>query len=162
MNLSHLRAVHLRLYVQDFPFGSSRQGGIESGLAMELALNLVWLFAAAALVCFWKVQQHRRTGRRLLELVSIAALIFILFPIISVTDDLQIAQSFVETDTTVRRGHDGVQPFSIFPAASALPEASFQLAAQNPGFAQAVSALPAPVLLTMVLAERYNRPPPAA
>jgi len=135
---------------------------LESGLGMELALNLVWLLAAATLVCLWLIQQRSEDGRRHFQLVAIAALILILFPVISVTDDLQTPQNLAETDTSLRRDHEGVQPHSIFPSGDALPEMVFNLFPLNTGSVVAIFALPAPVAHSPFFADHPNRPPPSA
>ena len=129
---------------------------------MELALNLVWLLAAATLVCLWLIQQRSEDGRRHFQLVAIAALILILFPVISVTDDLQTPQNLAETDTSLRRDHEGVQPHSIFPSGDALPEMVFNLFPLNTGSVVAIFALPAPVAHSPFFADHPNRPPPSA
>jgi hypothetical protein len=89
---------------------------------MELALNLVWLLAATGLFGLWWAQPRRTGSSRMWELLAVATLVTILFPVVSVTDDLLVATSFAETDTTVRRDCDGIQPHSILSPGDALPE----------------------------------------
>jgi hypothetical protein len=70
---------------------------------MELILNVVWvLTAAAALACWWITDSRtkNKTGR---ELLSFVILLFILFPAISITDDLWAIHNPAETDILVRR-----------------------------------------------------------
>lgn len=70
---------------------------------MELILNLVWV-VAALLLGISTVARPARTGRCLgARLVSVAALLVLLFPVISVSDDLQLSQILAESDTGVRR-----------------------------------------------------------
>lgn len=69
---------------------------------MELALNLVWVLICAGTLCFWA--RHARIQRRVHsslvhDAVLLAGVLFILFPYISATDDLQAGTVFVEDST---------------------------------------------------------------
>lgn len=89
---------------------------------MELFLNLAWLAVAAAIVCHW-LRSAKPTGReRRQQLVAILVLIAILFPVISVSDDLVAVQGATESDTCLRRqpvflsgGHPVQPPVGILP-----------------------------------------------
>ena len=72
---------------------------------MELVLNLAWAFLASIMVGLW-LRLAVRTGVNLrMQFVALAVLLLILFPVISVTDDLQVAQNPAEADCLVRRDH---------------------------------------------------------
>jgi hypothetical protein len=72
---------------------------------MELFLNSVWMLVAITGICLW-LKSARRTGcRQYLPLVALAMLVAILFPVISVSDDLWSLQNPAETDTCVRRNY---------------------------------------------------------
>ncbi|MGA2675081.1 MAG: hypothetical protein ABSE99_17840 [Terracidiphilus sp.] len=129
---------------------------------MELILNLAGLFVAMALVGLWLRWAPRAGVDRRTQIVALALLILILFPVISVTDDLLAAQNPAETDSCVRRDHMVANANSTFPAAATLPE---PLLAELPfGFLRfaAPGALPAPVMASPALAPIENRPPPTA
>ena len=127
---------------------------------MELLLNLVWLLTAALLLRSW-VRQSPRRGRNLtLQIAALAMLLLILFPVISVTDDLQAAQNPAETETLLRRGHfASSDPTS--PAIASLPVPFFQgiaLCALGLVLMAVVAQSPQrPSLLRLEI-----RPPPAA
>jgi len=73
---------------------------------MELALNLVWLAMATSLLVLWLRGGKAAVRTWVVQMISVAALLLILFPAISVTDDLQAAQTMAETDTSLRRCHE--------------------------------------------------------
>ena len=123
---------------------------VESALRMELFLNLAWVALAALMFCLWlRFASHtgpdRRIENRRAQFVALAVLLLILFPVISVTDDLQALQNPAETDTCQRRNHIVSNAHSIFPTRIAAP-----------------GRLPAPVIDHPALAPIQNRPPPAA
>jgi hypothetical protein len=70
---------------------------------VELILNLVWVaVGAAALLAWlrWRPESRESKGRQLVVLLVILAL---LFPVISMTDDLWAAQNPAEPDTCQKR-----------------------------------------------------------
>src|ERR1035437_9217781 len=85
---------------------------------MELILNLAGLLVAAAMACLWLRWAPRKGFDRRTQLVALALLILILFPVISVTDDLLAAQNPAETDYLVRRDHLVSSARPIFPVAA--------------------------------------------
>jgi hypothetical protein len=129
---------------------------------MELFLNLAWAGLATLTVGWWlscapDAGAHRRT-----QFVALALLLLVLFPVISVTDDIQAFQNPAETDCCQRRDHACSAPHStlpqgpalLMPAIAELPFGFLRLAA--PGS-----------ILTRVfdhpaLAPIESRPPPAA
>lgn len=73
---------------------------------MELLLNLAWLAVAGALVSIWVRDGGRDRAQRRRQLIAMAVLIAILFPVISVSDDLLAIQNASETDNSyLRRDH---------------------------------------------------------
>ena len=130
---------------------------------MELLLNLAGALVALALVCLWlRIAPARENGaKRSTQLVALALLILILFPVISVTDDLIAAQNPAETDSVQRRGHE-VSSLHAASLSPALPCETFRMP-----FAVEwgpVAALEADRKLpqTSALAPIENRPPPSA
>jgi hypothetical protein len=129
---------------------------------MEAILNLVWALLAAAIVCLWLPGAPRNRAPWRIQAATMAMLILILFPVISVTDDIQSLQNPAETDTCQRRDHSASCPHSIFPTVAALPVLEFPAPALSiqrfssclhPRF----STVPNPALNSI-----QNRPPPAA
>jgi hypothetical protein len=129
---------------------------------MELALNLAWACSAIVIVCLWLRFAPRAGASRRTQWVALAVLILVLFPVISVTDDLQAVQNPAEVDSCLRRDHAISHPHSIFPAVAALP---LQAIAEIPfGFLQRVApgSSPASVVDHPGLRILHNRPPPIA
>ena len=128
---------------------------------MELFLNVVWLLVAGALVCLWlRVgSQNHTEGRR--QLIAIAVLIAILFPVISVSDDLLAMQNAVEADSYLRRDH--LLPASASPVQPMLAViAPLLFLGVAFGFLRFMgpSVLPVAALSRPEIAAIQNRPPP--
>jgi len=135
---------------------------VELAPRMELVLNLAWVLMSALMFCLW-LRFAARTGvDRRTQLAALAVLLLILFPVISVTDDLQAVQNPAETDCLLRRGHGCSTDHTIFPAVANLPLPAIA----EPSFGVLRLAAPghlrAPVFDRPALAPIQNRPPPAA
>ena len=129
---------------------------------MELTLNLVWALLAALMAALWLRHGPREGVSRPMQLVALAVLLAILFPAISVSDDLQALNNPAEIDTSVRRTHVAANPHSILPAVVALIRPA--LAAWSCGAPQFAGSREAPRTSENrpVLPEVCNRPPPAS
>jgi hypothetical protein len=129
---------------------------------MEIVLNLVWMLLAAVSVRLWLRYASREGASRRTQVAALAMLTVILFPVISVTDDLQTAQNPAEIVCGARRHHAGSCSHSIHPMAAAIPQPFF--AAPPFGFLRFVasSSFPVPTVDNPALAPIQNRPPPAA
>jgi hypothetical protein len=129
---------------------------------MEIVLNLIWALLAVVMVRLWMSFARREGASPRTQLAALAILIAILFPIISVTDDLLTAQNPAEIECCARRNHAVSCPHSIFPAVAALPPPA--LAAPSLGFVRFVapSSSSFPTVDNPALAPIQNRPPPAA
>lgn len=66
---------------------------------MELLLNLVWAAIAGALLLFWAMPRLARADARrsAITLLALLCIICILFPIVSMTDDLNASPAEPET-----------------------------------------------------------------
>lgn len=132
------------------------------GLGMEILLNLVWALLSGVIVCLWLRAETRTGADRRMPFVALIMLIVILFPVISVSDDLWSIQNPAETDTYQRRNHLASAPHSILPAVAASPELAFAgllMAFQrcSAPLNQPLLALDKPIFGTI-----QNRPPPTA
>jgi hypothetical protein len=129
---------------------------------MELTLNLVWALVAFGIVGLWLRFAPCSAPDRRTQLVALVVLILILFPVISVTDDLQATQNPAELDSSVRRGHGVSSVHFIVPTAVTPPQPA--LAELSLGFLRC--AAPSNLLVPTVdhpgLAAIQNRPPPSA
>jgi len=128
---------------------------------MELFFNLVWLFAAFALVFFWGTMRPAKPTPKRNSIIALTLLIVILFPVISVSDDLWSIQNPAEADTALRRDHASQAAHSNLVVHVGLPE--FPTSGLEGGWASSV-ILPHinPVILgTQFFFRIQNRPPPA-
>jgi hypothetical protein len=89
---------------------------------MELFLNLGWVLVAAVLVNHWLRRGKFVHADRRLSFVSLVMLIAILFPVISISDDLWSLHNPAETDVLQRRDQATSSSHSIFPVTPVLPE----------------------------------------
>jgi len=133
------------------------------GSGVELFLNFAWVLLAALMLWLWlRYASCAGPGDRRMQLVSLAVLILILFPVISVTDDLQAIQNPAEADCCLRRDHAISNAHSIVPAVAELPMPFFA----KPSFGFVRLAAPDRLNTRVVdhpgLTAILNRPPPAA
>ena len=130
---------------------------------MEIFLNFAWAALAVFIICSWLRIESSGSGDRRRQIVAIAILIAILFPVISVSDDLMAAQNPAETDTCQRRDHLGDQAsHPLLDLATAVPAAAFEgidlAACRSLSQQNAQPAAPDCPDFSPIL----NRPPPAA
>lgn len=133
---------------------------VKSAQRVELILNFAWLALSAAIVALWlRISPRTNRGK---QLVALAVLTLILFPVISITDDLLAAQNPAETDCCLRKDHTVSNSHSIFPAVSTFAQPFFTDFAF--GFLRYTlpGRIPAPALDHPGLAAVQNRPPPLA
>lgn len=128
---------------------------------MELLLNLVWALLAAIMIGSWRRSGSRTGANRCNQLVALAVLLLILFPVISVTDDLQALQNPAETDCCQRRNYLHA-PVHLPLAAATLPLPEFS------GLLSHIQRMTVPGLHRPRVEARpelvpiCNRPPPTA
>jgi hypothetical protein len=77
---------------------------------MEWILNFAWIAMAALMLMLWMSHAPQMGACRRTQLVALAVVILIMFPVISVTDDLLAAQITAETDGSQRKDHVGAPP----------------------------------------------------
>ncbi|MGB6194508.1 MAG: hypothetical protein WBF42_18730 [Terracidiphilus sp.] len=92
---------------------------------METFLNLAWLLLALSSICLWARFEQRTGTERRLPIVALLMLIVILFPVISVTDDLWSLHNPAETDVLLRRDHHGVSTDTVAVACPYLCQPEF-------------------------------------
>lgn len=129
---------------------------------MELILNLIWAILAVAIVRLWLCHAPNKGTNRRTGFAALFLLLLILFPVISVTDDLQAMQNPAEVETALRRVQSAVNPYTISPSTDVLPE-SFAAPAALAVLPYAVGThLPLSAPDDPALAPLEIRPPPAA
>ena len=131
-------------------------------LGMETILNLAWAMLAVVLVCLWVLHAPRQGASRWMQVAAVVTLLLILFPVISVTDDLLAAQNPADVEIYLRRGHSVGNQHVIFPVIAMLPRASFAGLFFGYQHMAAPSRLPIPTVDNPALASIQNRPPPTA
>jgi len=132
---------------------------------VELFLNLAGASVAVALICLWLCCAPRADAggeSRRLQIIALAMLILILFPVISVTDDLLAAENPAESDSFQRRDHkfsgqDAALSSATRPMDTALPLLPAVTWSHVAGLALKVPLPSAPALAPI-----ENRPPPSA
>ncbi len=129
---------------------------------MEILLNLIWAALALSIVCLWLRTGCASGSDRRRQIIAIAVLIAILFPVISVSDDLMAIQSATETDTCQRRDYLAPStPHPVPPFAAVVIALAFDVSYEPPRFIAAQS-LPLPSLEHPDLGVTGERAPPAA
>lgn len=89
---------------------------------MELFLNSAWAGLAVLSLFVWLRADHR--SQRRLPFTAWIMFVVILFPVISVSDDLWSVQNPAETDTSLRRDHVASPAHLDLLHTAALPEAA--------------------------------------
>ncbi len=125
---------------------------------LELSLNLLWLTVSLLLVGLW-IRHGRAGSSRTRQALTLAMVLLLLLPVISMSDDLVSAQNPAETDTLLRKASDGThRHLAVHPALYTvpapltqplLPQLALLLPAQPsttgaPGFSPAHAARPPP------------------
>ena len=138
---------------------------------MEIFLNLAWVLLAAFTLCqWWRTApcalaygrtRVRITDRRT-QFVALALLLLILFPVISVTDDLQAIQNPAETDCLQRRGHTCSTPHCVHSPVAAPPLPAFAALSIGVQRLAAPGTLDAPVFDLPAIFPIQSQPPPLA
>lgn len=127
---------------------------------MELILNLAWGLLAIAGVCLWAGTDRRKGAERYMPVVALFMLIILLFPVISVSDDLWSIQNPAETNSVQRRDH------LVFPTHSIIPALIFPCRTSEIRFGFrnwiARADVTTPALCVPPQIRIQNRPPPAA
>ncbi len=129
---------------------------------MELFLNSAWVLMAIGIVCFWLRLRPPTHAHRRLQFIALVVLIAILFPVISVSDDLLSRHNPAETDTFQRRNHITSCPHFKFSPVAVFPEPAN--AEQIFGFQRLIAIIDLPMRATEnpALGPIQNRPPPSA
>lgn len=129
---------------------------------MELALNLAWILLASLMCWSWvcfapKAGAHRRT-----QIVALAVLILILLPVISVTDDLLVAQNPAETNSCERKDNASAhQHATIHPAVHAILSFPWYSSGRSTR-SEMITASAPPRLTWRGMEASRCRPPPSA
>ena len=129
---------------------------------LRLREGFVWALLAAVIFNQWLRHAPCKGASRGTQFAALAMLALLLFPVISVTDDLIAAQNPAEPDCCQRRVHVTPSGHSTYPAVAALPPPV--VADLSFGFLRFVAPgqVSAPFVANPAFAAIQNRPPPAA
>lgn len=144
------------------PFPTLNAPHVESVLRVELFLNVVWGLLTALMVILWLRLAPRNGPSRRMQFVALAVLVLILFPVISVTDDLQAALNPAETDTCLRRSLGLTASHSIVPVISVLPVSNIAQISLAVLKTRVEASFPTLLFDNPAQAPIQNRPPPIA
>jgi hypothetical protein len=129
---------------------------------MELALNLEWIVMATAMCWLWVRFARRKGPGRRAQLISLALVLVTMFAVITMYDDMAMAQNPAEMRCFQREddlgGHANAP---LHPVAASAPSLVSELPL-NTFRVVAPSSLPVPAVKVPILASIQNRPPPAA
>ena len=128
---------------------------------MELALNLGWMVLTALMCGLWLRYGPREGADRRMQLVALALVILILFPVISVTDDILTAQNLAETDCCQRWDHLFASEHCAVHIMAAVILPLFTELSSDSIHSSAQGDLLVAKMETPALASVQNRPPPA-
>ena len=137
-------------------------GGVKGGWLMVWVLNLGWV-GLATLMCWLWVRHARREGPGLqVQFIALALVLGMMFVVISIYDDMAMAQNPAETRCFQRKDDLGAHAHAfLHPVASLIP-----IFSAKPSFDSSHSAvlgnLVAPALKVPATNSIQNRPPPAA
>jgi hypothetical protein len=129
---------------------------------MEAALNLEWMVLAALMCWLWVRHAPREGPGRQVQIIALALVLAIMFTVITMYDDIAMAQNPAEAVCFQRKAqdtadaHHGLHPVAatMLPHSSESSSDSSYLAVLGNPFALAVKV---PALNSI-----RNRPPPAA
>jgi hypothetical protein len=129
---------------------------------MELALNLGWTAMATAMCWLW-MRHARREGRgRSAQFVSLAIVLLTMFTVITMYDDMAMAQNPAEARCFQHEDDLGAHAHvALHPVVATTPTLAAELPFNTFGFAVPGSLLTLTVKVP-VLSSIQNRPPPAA
>ena len=129
---------------------------------MELVLNLGWVVLATAMCWLW-VRHARREGQgRSAQIVSLTLVLVIMFAVITMYDDMAMAQNPAETRSFQREDNLGAHEHAqLHPVVASTPTLAAELPYNTFRFTVPGSLL-LPAVRIPALSSIQNRPPPAA
>jgi hypothetical protein len=129
---------------------------------MELALNLEWMALAIAMCSLWEHHARREGLGRSAQFVSLTLVLGTMFVVITMYDDMAMAQNPAETRCFQREDDRGAHAHAPFhPVVASTPALAAELPFITIRFAGPGSLL-IPTVKVPVLSSIQNRPPPAA
>ena len=129
---------------------------------MELVLNLEWMVLAAAMCWLWTRHPRREGPGRPAQAVSLALVLFTMFTVITMYDDMAMARNAAEVRSFQREDNVSAHEHArIHPIAASMPAFAVEPPRCTFGFAISGGYV-APAVNDSVFAPVQNRPPPVA
>ena len=129
---------------------------------MVWALNLEWVVLATAMCWLWVRHARREGPGRQVQVIALALVLVMMFVVITMYDDMAMAQNPAETRCFQREDDLGAHAHAPFhPAVASIPPLAAELPFNTLRFTVPGSLL-VPTVKIPVLSSIQNRPPPAA
>jgi hypothetical protein len=129
---------------------------------MELTLNLGWTAMTLAMGWLWAHHARREGQGRWRQFVSFALILVIMFGVITVYDDMAMAQNPAETRCFQREDDLGAHEHAqLHPVIASIPTPAAELPC-NAFFSAMPGKFLVPTVKLHALSSIQNRPPPAA
>jgi hypothetical protein len=130
---------------------------------MELVLNLEWVVLATLMCWLWVHHPARRKSRgRSAQFVSLALVLVMMFVVISIYDDMAMAQNPAETSCFQREDFSGARAHAMQHPVATVSQPLFSGPSFKVFYLGVTDNHPAPTLRSPALGSIQNRPPPAA
>jgi hypothetical protein len=128
---------------------------------MELVLNLEWIALATAMCWLWVRHARRKGPGRSVQFVSLALVLVTMFAVITIYDDMAMAQNPAETRCFQREDDLGAHAHvPLHPVVASTPTVAAELTF-NRSRSAVLGSLLVPTVKVPVLSSIQNRPPPA-
>ena len=128
---------------------------------MELALNLEWIAMAIAMCWLW-LRHARREGRgRITQFISLALVLVMMFVVITMYDDMAMAQNPAETRSFQREDDLGAHAHAPLHPVTVLTPLFSTIPSFGASHSAVLGNLVAPALKVPATTSIQNRPPPA-
>ncbi|MGD1103942.1 MAG: hypothetical protein ABSA59_17975 [Terriglobia bacterium] len=136
---------------------------------MEVFLNSIWMLVAIGAILFWWTEEEqgaleRREHNSRYRFLALACALVLLFPVISLTDDLHAEQAAMEDSSRsvmkARNLTQGCLRASRSPFMAAVPNAPYSAAVLHL-FSGAVILVETPLLSLTLISAHEGRSPPS-
>ena len=128
---------------------------------MELVLNLGWMALATAMCWLWVHHARREGPRRRVQFIALALVLGAMFVVITMYDDMAMAQNPAETRSFQREDDLGAHAHAPLHAVAVLTPLFSAIPSFDSSHSAVLGNLLAPVLKVPATNSIQNRPPPA-
>ena len=129
---------------------------------MVWVLNLEWVVLATAMSWLWARHARLKGPGRQVQFIALALILVNMFVVISMYDDMAMAQSPAETSCFAREDLSGARAHAMLHPAATFTQPLFSEPSFEAFYLGVVGNTPAPALRSPALRSIQNRPPPAA